>query len=92
TGNVLSREQLLVMWSEQAKDTAVPLKDRQTAMQNIARSYGMFIDKQAIALQVEHLDRLTDQELIDRLGPLLAIVQAGGIPVQLPAPSDDTSD
>ncbi|GAF86772.1 unnamed protein product [marine sediment metagenome] len=88
--HVLSREQLMVMWSDQAKDTAIPLRDRQTAMQSIARSYGMYIDKQAIALQVEHLDRLTDKELIDRLGPLLAIVQAGGIPI--PLLSTDDSD
>jgi len=64
-------------------------------MDSLGRAQGIFIDKQAIAMQVEHLDRLSDDELLSKLSESLTVLAESGMPLPLAlpgVPQDDPPD
>jgi len=85
TKRIADRQELLEMYSTIARDSTIRLRDRLKAMDSLARAQGMFLDKTAIMgqLSVEHLDRLTDSELIDKLNTALRTLVSSGIPIDM---------
>jgi hypothetical protein len=83
--SIVDRQELLEMYSSVARDTQARTQDRLKAMDSLARVMGAFIDKTMIAAQlsVEHLDRLTDQELIDKLVEGIASLEDAGFALPL---------
>jgi len=75
-GKPLTPDQILSTWTTMAQDSTVPASIRIKALENCARSLGMFIDKVAIKGQFEHthLDRLSDKELLDQLGQCVQVL------------------
>jgi len=92
---IADRQELLEMYSAIARDRTNSLRDRLRAMDSLGRAQGIFIDKQAIAMQVEHLDRLSDDELLSKLSESLTVLAESGMPLPLAlpgVPQDDPPD
>jgi phage terminase small subunit len=66
---ILTRNDLMRIWSELARDTQASWKDRLKAMDSLAKSKGIFIDRSQVIsnVRVEHLDKLTDAEMHAKL-------------------------
>jgi hypothetical protein len=88
--NILTREELMQIWSELAADPKARWSDRLKAMDSLGKAHGIFIDKQAIMgqLSVEHLDRLSDAELMAKLSDGLATLASLGLPIAIPETTD----
>jgi hypothetical protein len=82
---LLTRNDLMAIWSELASDTNATWKDRLKAMDSLAKSQGIFIDRSQIVsnVRIESLDKLTDQELLGKLNDTLAILHDAGLDVRL---------
>lgn len=99
TVKLYDREALIKYWSTVLEDSSYSESARMKASENLARAQAVFIDKQAIMGQFthEHLDRLSDNELIDKVLKLLDYVSDTEINslIQaklLPAPGDHSDD
>ena len=60
---IATREDLQALWSEIARDSDIPWKDRIMASEKLAKSLGMFIDH----IRVEDITQLSDRQLEARL-------------------------
>ena len=83
---LLTRNDLMAIWSELASDTKATWKDRLKAMDSLAKSQGIFIDRSQIIsnVRVESLDKLTDRELIAELDGLLVKLDHAGVSLNIP--------
>ncbi len=80
---IADREELQEGWTKIFRDENVPLKDRMRAGELLAKSQAMFTDKMIVAgkFQHDHLDRLTDEELMEQLKhSLTALAELGVLP------------
>ena len=93
-GKLLTRADLMLIWSELATDPNATWKDRLKAMDSLAKSQGIFIDRSQVIsnVRIESLDKLTDSELYDKLDVLLEELQAGGVTLRLPPPVSSQDD
>jgi hypothetical protein len=85
---ILSREQLMQIWSDLARDTDAGWPARLQATQLLGKAYGAFIDKTAIMAQisVEHLEKYSDKELLEKVSEYMAILDKAGVQLALPRP------
>jgi hypothetical protein len=92
SNKLLTRNDLMLIWSELAQDTTANWKDRLKAMDSLAKSQGIFIDRSQIIsnVRVESLDKLTDKELYSKLDVLLAELVDSGVRLSLPEPKKRT--
>ncbi len=81
TVKLYDREALIKYWSNIIDSTGYTNAEKIKASENLARAQAVFIDKQAIMGQFthEHLDRLSDNELIDKVLKLLDYVSSSDI-------------
>lgn len=82
--SICTRDEILELYTSIARDTKSNNSERLRALDSLARTNGMFIDRQQIQSQIEYLDRLSDTELRNKVLELLEIVRTGGIPLELP--------
>ena len=83
---ILTREDLMKIWSQIATDKDAKVHDRMKAMDSLAKAQGIFIDRSQIIsnVRIEHLDKLTDQELLDKLDSAIRTLQDAGVTLALP--------
>lgn len=84
--NILTRNDLMQIWSDIARDSDTPPSIRLKAMDSLAKSQGIFIDRSQVIsnVRIEHLDKLSDAELIDKLNDTMNTLQECGITLQIP--------
>ncbi len=88
---LLTRNDLMLIWSELASDTEATWKDRLKAMDSLAKSQGIFIDRSQIIsnVRIESLDKLSDAELYAQLDVLLAEMGLADVRLSIPHSPDD---
>lgn len=85
---VLDRTMLMTLWSQLASDPDAKVQDRLKAMDSLAKAQGIFIDRSQVIsnVRIEHLDKLTDDELLGKLTDVMTTLQDAGITLALPSP------
>jgi phage terminase small subunit len=82
---IADREELQEGWTKIFRDENVPLRDRMRAGELLAKSQAMFTDKMLVAgrFQHDHLDRVSDEELMDKIAHSAAVLAEMGIVIPL---------
>ncbi len=83
---LLTRSDLMLIWSELASDPEATWKNRLKAMDSLAKSQGIFIDRSQIIsnVRIESLDKLSDAELYAQLDVLLAEMGLSNVRLSIP--------
>ncbi len=83
---LLTRNDLMLIWSELASDPEATWKNRLKAMDSLAKSQGIFIDRSQIIsnVRIESLDKLSDAELYAQLDVLLAEMGMSDVRLSIP--------
>ena len=91
---LLTRNDLMLIWSELASDPEATWKHRLKAMDSLAKSQGIFIDRSQIIsnVRIESLDKLSDQELYAQLDVLLGEMKDAGVRLSIPHNPVDVDD
>lgn len=88
---LLTRNDLMLIWSELASDPEATWKHRLKAMDSLAKSQGIFIDRSQIIsnVRIESLDKLSDAELYAQLDVLLAEMGVSNVRLSIPQLGDN---